>query len=144
MFSQIGTRWAIAWGEKGVMVTDILSDLVARIKNGYRAGAGSVEVMWSKNSEAVARVLLEEGYVKGVKRNERMLTVELKYEGKEAAITDIARVSKPGARVYRGYKNIDRVWGGLGLNILSTPRGIMTDKNAKKMQVGGEIICRVW
>ena len=72
------------------------------------------------------------------------LVIKLKYEGKTPALTDIRRVSKPGVRIYSGVKKLPRVLGGLGINILSTPKGIMADKTAKKLHVGGEIIAQVW
>ncbi len=126
------------------MVNDWLSDFVVRIKNGYRSGAKSVETPATKMITGVAKVLVEEGYLKSVKTEKNILTAELKYDKKEPAITGIARVSKPGVRIYSGIKNLPRVLGGLGINILSTPKGILSEKKAKKLNTGGEVIAKVW
>jgi small subunit ribosomal protein S8 len=126
------------------MVSDLLSDLVSRIKNGYLVGSDSVEVAWSKAGEETIKVLSECGYVGKFSKNGRFMSVDLKYEGKNPVLTNIERLSRPGARNYVGYRDIPRVWGGIGINIISTPKGIMADKQAKKMKLGGELICRVW
>ncbi len=126
------------------MVNDPLSDLVARIKNGYRAGAREVRLPWSRIKEDVARVLTEQKLVERHEKKENELVIGLRYDGKTPALTDIRRVSKPGVRIYSGVKKLPRVLGGLGINILSTPAGIMADKQAKKLHVGGEIIAQAW
>lgn len=126
------------------MVNDYLSDLVARIKNGYAASLPRVEMPWTRTVEAAAKVLSAGGFVGEVKKEEKVLIIGLVYKGKVPAITDIKRVSKPGARIYSGVKNLPRVLGGLGMNILSTPAGVISDKQAKKLHVGGEILARVW
>jgi len=126
------------------MVSDLLSDLVARIKNGYLNGATEIVVPWSRVSEEILKVLVETGYMSGAIRAEKDLKVTLKYEGREPALTDIVRVSKPGSRTYVGYRDIPKVWGGIGRHVVSTPKGVMSDKKAKKLKVGGELICKVW
>jgi small subunit ribosomal protein S8 len=126
------------------MVNDHLSDMVARVKNGYRAGLKVVEVPTTKSVAEVLRVLAEEGYVAKVEKENDLLTVTLKYNSKEPAIMGMRMVSKPGVRIYTGSSNMPKVWGGLGINILSTPKGIMSGKKARKIKAGGEIICQVW
>lgn len=126
------------------MVNDPVSDLVIRIKNGYRAELVSVRSPWSSLRERVAKVLLENKLVEKVAREKDELVVTLKYNGKTPALTDIRRVSKPGVRIYTKVKKLPRVLGGLGINIISTPKGVMSDKQAKKLNVGGEIIAQAW
>ncbi len=126
------------------MVIDSLSDLVIRIKNGYRAGQRKVEMPHSRVKEAVAKVLVSEGYVEKAEQQGKNLTIKLKYDDKAPAMTDIRRVSRPGRRVYSGIKNLPRVWGALGISVLSTPKGIMSSRQARHLNVGGEVICQVW
>ncbi len=126
------------------MVNDHLSDMIARIKNGYRAAAVAVEIPRTKSVAEVIRVLAEEGYVGQAENKDGKIKVNLKYQGKQPAIMGMRRVSKPGVRIYTKRVSIPKVWGGLGINILSTPEGIMSDKKAKKVKTGGEIICQVW
>lgn len=144
VFQRAGTPRRIAGSEKGIMVNDPLSDLVARIKNGYRADAREVRLPWSRIKEDVARVLTEQRLVEKYGKEGNELVISLRYEGKTPALTDIRRISKPGVRIYSGVKKLPRVLGGLGINILSTPAGIMADKQAKKLHVGGEIIAQAW
>lgn len=99
---------------------------------------------WSRTKGAVAEVLVSEGYVSSVKHEGTELVVELKYKGKEPAMIDLRRVSKPGQRIYSSVKQLPKVWGGLGINILSTPKGVVSEKVAKKLNVGGEIIAQIW
>lgn len=126
------------------MVNDPLSDLIARIKNGYRANLAEVRLPWSRVKEDVVRVLVGQKLAEKCERLKDELVVNLRYDGKTPALTDIRRVSKPGVRIYSGVKKLPRVLGGLGINILSTPQGIMADKQAKKLHVGGEIIAQAW
>jgi small subunit ribosomal protein S8 len=126
------------------MVRDPLSDLVSRIKNGYMAQAPEVIENWSRVGEEIVNVLTKAGYVDGVERAEKVMVIKMKYKDDKPAITNIVRVSKPGSRTYVGYREMPRVWGGIGVHILSTPKGIMTDRQAKKTKVGGELICKVW
>ncbi len=126
------------------MVSDRLSDFVTRVRNGYRAGLETIEVPLTKTVEKISQVLAEEGYLNGVKKEGNKLVLTLKYNGREPGITGIKRVSKPGARIYSGVKNFPKVLGGLGLNILTTPKGILSEIKAKKLNTGGEIIAQVW
>ncbi len=98
----------------------------------------------SKLRESVVVVLAKSGYVKDVKVLGGQLTVGLIYKSKEPAITEIVRVSKPGSRIYCGYKSLPRILSGLGMQILSTPAGVISDKEARKLKIGGEVICKVW
>mgnify|MGYP001573672453 CR=1 FL=1 len=126
------------------MVNDPLSDLNSRIKNGYRAGKTNVRLPGSRVKEDVVRVLVGQKLVEKCEKQKEELVVSLRYDGKTPALTDIRRVSKPGVRIYSGVKKLPRVLGGLGINILSTPQGVMADKQAKKLHVGGEIIAQAW
>lgn len=126
------------------MVTDRLSDFVTRIRNGYSAHLETIEVPTTKTVEKVAKVLVDEGYLEAVKKNEGKLLVTLKYNNREPVITGIKRVSKPGARIYTSVNNIPKVLGGLGINILTTPKGIISELKAKKLNTGGEVIAQVW
>ncbi|MEK7154578.1 MAG: 30S ribosomal protein S8 [Patescibacteria group bacterium] len=126
------------------MVNDPVSDLVIRIKNGYRANLLEIRSPWSTMRERVAKVLLENKFIEKISREDDELVITLKYNGRVPVLTDIRRVSKPGVRIYTKVKKLPRVLGGLGINILSTPKGVMSDKQAKKLNVGGEIIAQVW
>lgn len=126
------------------MVNDTLSDLVSRVKNGYRAAQDQIVVPWSRVKEAVVVVLKEAGYVGEYQKKDNDLVIKLKYHGKEPALTDITRISKPGVRIYTGARDLKKIARGIGIGIVSTPKGIMSHKEAQKLHVGGEIICRVW
>jgi small subunit ribosomal protein S8 len=126
------------------MVNDHLSDFVTRIRNGYKTRAKTLETDANRRVEKVAEVLQQEGYLKAVKKEGGKLMLTLKYDGKEPALTGIVRVSKPGARIYTRIKKVPPVLGGLGITILTTPKGIMSNRQAKKLNAGGEIIARVW
>ena len=130
-------------------MTDPVADMISRIRNGVRAKLPKVDVPSSKLKVEIARILKDEGYIANFKVNEddkqNMLRVFLKYgPGMERVITDVQRVSRPGCRIYCGKDQIPRVYGGLGINILSTSRGLMTGKAAAREGVGGEILCNVW
>jgi len=130
-------------------MTDPIADMLSRIRNGVRAKLNKVDIPASKLKAEIARILKDEGYVSNFKQleDERqgVLRVYLKYgPGMERVITDVQRVSRPGCRIYCGKDQIPRVYGGLGINILSTSRGVMTGKTAAREGVGGEIICNVW
>jgi small subunit ribosomal protein S8 len=129
-------------------LTDPVADFLTRVRNAIGARHQKVDIPASKLKLELARILKEEGYVSNFKTTEeegrKVLRVYLKYsDGNEAAISDIKRVSRPGCRVYVGHHEIPRVMGGLGINILTTPRGVMTGKQARKERVGGEILCEV-
>jgi small subunit ribosomal protein S8 len=130
-------------------MTDPVADLLTRIRNGVRAKLNKVDVPRSKLKVEIARILKDEGYISNFKLSEDdkqgNLRVFLKYgPGMERVITDLQRVSRPGCRIYCGKDQIPRVYGGLGINILSTSRGLMTGKAAAREGVGGEILCNVW
>jgi small subunit ribosomal protein S8 len=130
-------------------MTDPVADMITRIRNSVRAKLPRVDIPSSKLKVEIARILKNEGYVSNFKVNEDgkqgVLRIYLKYgPGMERVITDVQRVSRPGCRIYCGKDRIPRVYGGLGINILSTSRGLMTGRAAAKEGVGGEIICNVW
>jgi len=130
-------------------MTDPVADMITRIRNGCRAKLQKVDIPSSKLKVEIARILKDEGYVSNYKLSEDnkqgVLRVYLKYgAGMERVITDLQRVSRPGCRIYCGKDEIPRVYGGLGINILSTSRGLMTGKSAAREGVGGEILCNVW
>jgi len=129
--------------------SDPLSDLFTRLRNGMRAGHDRVDVPASRLKEAVLKVLENEGFVASYRREERdgrpVLRVGLKYDGEgEPIVAGIERVSRPGRRVYAKADAIPAVLGGLGISIVSTSRGIVTDKQARKERLGGEVLCNVW
>jgi len=131
------------------MVTDPIADMLTRIRNSLTARHDYTDVPASKLKLAVVQVLKKEGYVKDfeVKKDEGhgMIRVHLAYTGKrDPVISGLDRVSKPGLRVYTAQGEIPRVYGGLGVAILSTPQGVMTGKDARRKGVGGEVLCYVW
>jgi len=130
------------------MFTDPIADMLTRIRNGIRARQQRVDMPSSKLKVEVARILKEEGYISNYKASEegkkKVLRVFLRYgtDG-ESVISTLQRVSKPGRRVYVAARGVPRVMGGLGVSILTTPRGVMTGKSARKAGVGGEVLCSV-
>jgi len=129
-------------------LTDPIADMLTRIRNGIRARHARVEMPSSKLKVEVARILKEEGYISSFKVAEegkkKTLRVVLRYDTDgESVISTLDRVSKPGRRVYASAREIPRVLGDLGINILTTPRGVMTGKSARKAGVGGEVLCSV-
>jgi small subunit ribosomal protein S8 len=130
-------------------MTDPVADMISRIRNGVRAKLPRVDIPSSKLKVEIARILKDEGYISNFKvvedDKQGVLRVFLKYgPGMERVITDVQRVSKPGCRIYCGKGEIPRVYGGLGINILSTSRGLMTGRTAAREGVGGEILVNVW
>ncbi len=130
-------------------LSDPLGDLLTRIRNGQRAGKSTVASPSSRLRENVLSVLQREGYIRGYSATEeqagiRSLQVELKYHEGAPVIRRIDRVSKPGRRVYSKIKDLPRVYNGLGIAILSTPRGVMSDAEARAANVGGEVLCHVF
>jgi small subunit ribosomal protein S8 len=129
-------------------VTDPIADMLTRIRNGIGARQQRVDMPSSKLKAEIARVLKEEGYISNFKVSEegkkKVLKVFLRYGSDgESVISVIERVSKPGRRVYVASDGIPRVLGGLGVNILTTPRGVMTGKSARKSRLGGEVLCNI-
>jgi small subunit ribosomal protein S8 len=130
-------------------LTDPVADFLTRIRNALGARHQKVDVPASKLKAEMARILKEEGYISNFKATEeegrKVLRLYLKYgSNNEAAITKLERISRPGCRVYVGRTDIPRVLGGMGVNILTTPRGVMTGRQARKEGVGGEILCEIW
>ncbi len=131
------------------MYTDPIADMLTRIRNAGRANHDTVEMPASRLKVELARVLKEEGYITDFKVREegkfKILAVGVKYESeKQPVIRKIQRVSKPGLRVYKKAKNLQKVLGGLGISIVSTSKGLLTDRKARKENVGGEVLCQVW
>ena len=130
------------------MITDPISDMLTRIRNATKARHPKVDVPASKLKTEVARILKEEGYILNYKVAEegakKVIKIYLKYQANtRPVITEMDRVSRPGCRVYVGHDEIPRVVGGLGINILTTPKGVMTGRDAQKQGIGGEILCRI-
>ena len=130
-------------------LTDPVADLLARIRNSIRARHPKLDVPASRLKLDIARILKEEGYIANFKATEedgrKVLRIYLKYGADNAgAISNLQRISRPGCRVYVGRNDIPRVLGGLGINILTTPKGVMTGRQARKEGVGGEVLCEVW
>jgi small subunit ribosomal protein S8 len=130
-------------------MTDPLADMFTRIRNGSKAKFEKVDIPASKLKREVAKVLKEEGFIKNYKvvtadRPFEMIRVFLKYDASRKGVIHIRRVSRPGRRVYVGHDKIPSVMGGLGISILSTPKGILTDKASRDANIGGEVLCYVW
>jgi len=130
-------------------MTDPLADMFTRIRNGSKAKFEKVDVPSSKLKREVAKILKEEGFIKNFKvvsedHQHEMIRIFLKYDANRRGVIHIKRVSKPGRRIYVGSDQIPSVMSGLGMSILSTPKGILTDKSARKANVGGEVLCYVW
>jgi small subunit ribosomal protein S8 len=126
---------------------DPIADMLSRIRNAQQALLPRVEMPHSKLKENIARILKSEGYVRDVATagdKIKKLTVELKYTGKRGVIEGLRRVSRPGLRRYVNHGEIPRVRGGLGIAIMTTSRGVMTAREARKQNVGGEVLCLVW
>jgi small subunit ribosomal protein S8 len=139
------------------MMTDPIADMLTRIRNGASARKASVDLPWSRHREAIARVLVDEGYLaEAALLQERsgegpigkpfpILRLGLRYDqARRSVISGIRRVSRPSLRVYVGHTEIPSVRRGLGVSILSTPKGVLVDREARRQGVGGEIICQVW
>ena len=129
------------------MVNDIIADMLTRIRNANQMKYDTVEVLVSKMPKEIARILKAEGYISDFKVNENnLMTLNLKYsEGKkERVITGLKRISKPGLRVYAKHDELPKVLNGLGIAIVSTSKGIMTDRDARKENLGGEVLAYIW
>jgi small subunit ribosomal protein S8 len=130
-------------------LSDPLGDMLTRIRNGQMAQKGAVRSPASKLRTNVLEVLRREGYIRNYETVEETpgrseTTIELKYHNGEPVIRELRRVSKPGRRIYAGVKDLPQVYNGLGIAILSTPRGVMSDAEAREARVGGEILCTVF
>ena len=131
------------------MMTDPVADMLTRVRNALQAGHTSVVMPASKLKMEIARVLREEGYIRSFDvqedKGKRNLRIQLRYAArKQPVLLGLKRVSRPGLRVYTKRADIPRVYGGVGTAILSTPRGVMTGEAARRVGVGGEILCQVW
>ena len=132
-----------------MQITDPVADMLTRIRNANTAKHESVDVPASNLKKAIAQILLDEGYIKSFEivddGTQGIIRIQLKYlAGKEKVISGLRRVSKPGLRVYAGADELPRVLKGLGIAIISTSKGVMTDKRARKEHVGGEVLAFVW
>lgn len=130
-------------------MTDPIGDMLTRIRNGLQARKSVVSTPASKNRERVLQVLQREGYIRGYSRedlenNKANLSIELKYHEGAPVIRTINRVSKPGRRVYSSVTDLPRVRNGLGISIVSTPKGVLSDAEARENNVGGEILCTIF
>jgi small subunit ribosomal protein S8 len=131
------------------MMTDPIADMLTRIRNAALARHDRTEVPASRMKAAVAEILKSEGFIADVRPSEgegpKKLTIVLKYgRDRQSAIDGVRRVSRPGRRVYVPHDQIPRVFSGLGISILSTSRGLMSDRDARRLKVGGELLCEVW
>ncbi|MBM3573497.1 MAG: 30S ribosomal protein S8 [Alphaproteobacteria bacterium] len=130
-------------------MSDPLGDMLTRIRNGQRARKSSVLSPASRLRSNVLEALKREGYIRGYSRNEvtpgvTQLTIELKYNDGEPVIRELERISTPGRRIYSRVSDLGRAYNGLGISILSTPRGVLSDNEARAQNVGGEVLCRVF
>jgi len=129
-------------------LTDPIADMLTRIRNGNIAKHSEVKIPFSKIKESMASILKNEGYIANYEIKEegtkKDIAVTLKYMDGETVIKGLKRISKPGRRVYTSVENLPKVLGGLGIAIVSTPKGVITDKECRKHNVGGEILCYVW
>lgn len=126
------------------MMTDPVADMLTRIRNAGRAGHIKVDMPASRIKANICKVLKEEGFVKNFKIIAKDNNLTLRVGLKEGAIVGIQRVSKPGLRIYKGYRSMPRVLSGLGVSIVSTSSGIVSSRKAKAMKLGGEVLCNVW
>ncbi|MBR5137525.1 MAG: 30S ribosomal protein S8 [Clostridia bacterium] len=129
-------------------ITDAIADMLTRIRNAGVAKHETVEVPASNEKKAIAQILLDEGYISGYEviedNKQGMIKITLKYVAKKHVISGLKRISKPGLRVYAGKDELPKVLGGLGIAIISTSKGVMTDKAARKASVGGEVLAYIW
>lgn len=123
---------------------DPIADALIRVKNGYSVGKKSVSVKYSKLNLKLMKLLQDEGYLEKVETKKREVVILLKYNARKPAIVGIKRVSKPSQRVYKGASDLPNVLNGLGIAVISTPKGLMTEREAKKLKIGGEVLAFVW
>jgi small subunit ribosomal protein S8 len=130
------------------MMTDPVSDMLTRIRNALRIRAEKIDIPASRMKVEIARILKEEGFIKTYKilkdKRQGILRVVPRYVESESVLSGLKRISKPGRRIYVGSKEIPKVMGGVGIAILTTSKGIMSDKSSRREGVGGEVICHVW
>jgi small subunit ribosomal protein S8 len=130
------------------MMTDPIADLLTRVRNAQRAQKKTVAIPYSRNKEALLKVFADEGYVGDVtvegEGAAKMLRVTLKYFQGRGVIENVERISRPGLRIYRGKDDLPKINAGLGVSIISTPKGLMTDRAARALGQGGEVLCKIY
>ena len=131
-----------------MQMSDVIADMLTRIRNANNAKHETVDIPASNMKKSIEEILLSEGYIKGYNviddRKQGIIRITLKYNGKQKTIQGLRRVSKPGLRIYSSCEDMPRVMNGLGIAIISTSKGIMTDKQARNANVGGEVLAFVW
>ena len=131
-----------------MQMSDVIADMLTRIRNANNAKHASVDIPASNMKKAIADILLAEGYIKSYEvvedGKQGIIRITLKYIGKQKVIQGLRRVSKPGLRIYASSEDMPKVMGGLGITIVSTSKGLMTDKKARKENIGGEVLAFVW
>lgn len=127
-----------------MVISDPVADALIRIKNGYLSSKTEVNVRYSKLILALCQLLVKNNYIESCQFKDREIVVKLKYIDRNPTLTDVRRVSKPGLRIYKGAKSLPRVLGGLGIAVISTPKGLMTEKEARKQNLGGEVLAEIW
>ena len=131
-----------------MQISDVIADMLTRIRNANNAKHETVDIPASNMKKSIADILVKEGYIKGYNivedGKQGIIRVTLKYNGKDKAIKGLRRVSKPGLRIYASCEDMPKVMNGLGIAIVSTSKGIMTDKKARRENVGGEVLAFVW
>ena len=131
-----------------MQITDAIADMLTRIRNAGSAGHATVDIPQSNLKKSIAKILLDEGYIESYElvegNTQGIIRVTLKYSGRKHVISGIKRISKPGLRTYADKASLPRVLNGLGIAIISTSKGVMTDKEARKLGVGGEVLAYIW
>ena len=132
-----------------MQISDVIADMLTRIRNANDAKHETVDIPASNMKKAIAKILLDEGYIKSFEviddGKQGVIRIALKYlAGKQKVIRGLRRVSKPGLRIYAGYEDMPKVMNGLGIAIVSTSKGLMTDKKARELKIGGEVLAFVW
>lgn len=130
-------------------ITDLTADMLTMIRNASKAKKETVEIKRSNSLEVISKILKEQGFISNYKaisdKKQGLLKLYLKYyKDKKPALIGLKKITKPGLRIYKGYKKLPRVMGGIGIAIVSTSQGIMTSKDARQRKVGGEVLCYVW
>lgn len=128
------------------MVNDTISDMITCIRNGILIKSKTAKVLSTKTTQNIAKILEREGFIESFQVSKSNLILYLKYgkDKKKSCITNLRRISKPGLRIYVNYKEIPKIIGGMGIIILSTSKGIMTDSEARYYKIGGELLCSIW
>ena len=127
-----------------IMTNHMVSDMASRVRNALQVQQPSVTVQNTRLTNSIAHILLAEGFIQNISSDTGFLTLHLKYTGETACLTHIKVISKPGVRMYARSKDLPRILGGLGITIISTSQGILTDKKARALGIGGELLCSIW